>query len=191
MKHSKLLGKEHARLSYKLAMRYALFGKGECGINLRKGGGAILAYRLNQGNQWQVIFHAYFHYAVHLLHCIRNSHVSAMVVEINLGVSVSGPRTCVFIPCTAILCWDVRHEEAWSATGNRHVSLTLATHTSSAKNSKTVEWTNLIAPIPAMMLAQLLELGSPCPAKGPSSKNGESKSRTKAMRSLAVSGQKC
>lgn len=49
--------------------------------------------------------------------------------------------------------------------------------------------TNLIIPIPAIKLAQLFELGNLCPAKGQSSRNGESKSSSKAMRSLAENWQ--
>lgn len=57
---------------------------------------------------------------------------------------------------------------------------------SGAKNA--LIWTNLTIPIPAIMLAQLFELGNLCPAKGHSSRNGESKSSSKAMRSLAENG---
>lgn len=42
------------------------------------------------------------------------------------------------------------------------------------------------APIPAMMLAQGVESAFPKPAKAPSSRNGESASRSKAIRSRAA-----
>lgn len=57
---------------------------------------------------------------------------------------------------------------------------------SGAKNA--LIWTNLTIPIPAIMLAQLFEFGNLCPEKGQSSRNGESKSSSKAMRSLAENG---
>lgn len=84
------------------------------------------------------------------------------------------------------MCDINRHDEPLNSPRLALAVEKVETLDSGAKNA--LIWTNLTIPIPAIMLAQLFEFDNLCPAKGQSSRNGESKSSSKAMRSLAGNG---
>jgi hypothetical protein len=88
-----------------------------------------------------------------------------------------------FVPCTAALSWNMRHQETESAS-ELSVSAPQGHHELGA--SKPGRKTRLTLPIPAIKFAQGLESGFPYPAKQPSSRNGESGSSNNAIRSRAL-----